>query len=73
MVEIKYSSFATAPYGIKLSKVYSFGKDSKGYFFADKKNKVYTDLAEIKMLFTPIDKTWDEVLKVPKVAEKKEN
>lgn len=73
MTEIKYSSFATPPYEIRLNKVYSFGKDSKGYFFADKKNKVYADLAEIKMLFTPVDKTWDEVLKTPKVAEKKEN
>ena len=72
MVEVKYSSPAYPPYCIKVNKVYSFDKDSKGYFFFDVKNKIYMKLDEIKMLFSPVDKTWDEVFKVIK-GEKKES
>ena len=45
MAEIKYTSFAMPPYGIKLDKTYLFGKDSKGYFYSDAKEKNYLDLA----------------------------
>ena len=72
MAEIRYISFAMPPYGIKLDKKYLFGKDSKGYFYSDAKVKNYLDLDEIKILFSPVDKTWDEVLKVTK-GEKKES
>ena len=71
MAEIKYTSFAMPPYGIKLDKVYLFGKDSKGYFYSDAKEKNYLDLEEIKALFSPVEKKWDEILKVSK-EEKKE-
>ena len=73
MAEIKYTSFAMPPYGIKLDKVYLFGKDSKGYFYSDAKEKKYLDLDEIKALFSPVDKTWDEILKAPKSVRKEEN
>lgn len=73
MAEIKYTSFAMPPYGIKLDKIYLFGKDSKGYFYSDAKEKKYLDLDEIKTLFSPVGKTWDEVLKVYKNVVKEEN
>lgn len=72
MVEVRYSSPAFPPYGIKVNKVYLFDKDSKGYFLCSVKNKIYMELDEIKMLFSPVDKTWDEVLKTTK-GEKKES
>ena len=72
MVEIKYTSFAMPPYGIKLDKTYLFGKDSKGYFYSDAKEKKYLDLDEIKALFSPVDKTWDEVLKVSNMTKKED-
>ena len=73
MAEIKYTSFAMPPYGIKLDKTYLFDKDSKGYFYSDAKGKNYLDLEEIKALFSPVDKTWDEVLKASKSVRKEEN
>ena len=76
MAEIKYTSFAMPPYGIKLDKTYLFGKDSKGYFYSDAKEKKYLDLDEIKMLFTPIEKNWKAILKtsiVEKESTTKEN
>ena len=73
MAEIKYTSFAMPPYGIKLDKTYLFGKDSKGYFYSDAKEKKYLDLDEIKALFSPVDKTWDEILKASKSVRKEEN
>lgn len=69
MAEIKYTSFAMPPYGIKLDKTYLFGKDSKGYFYSDAKEKKYLDLDEIKMLFTPIEKNWNAILKTSKVEK----
>ena len=72
MAEIKYTSFAIPPYGIKLDKIYLFGKDSKGYFYSDAKEKKYLALEEIKALFSPVEKTWDEVLKVSKIEKEKE-
>ena len=73
MAEIKYTSFAMPPYGIKLDKTYLFGKDSKGYFYSDAKEKKYLDLDEIKAFFSPVEKTWDVVLKVSKSMRKEEN
>lgn len=72
MVEVKYSSPAYPPYGIKVNKAYSFEKTSKGYALYDARKKYVMELDEIKMLFTPIDKTWDEVLKVSKSVKKEE-
>lgn len=72
MAEIKYTSFAMPPYGIKLDKVYLFGKDSKGYFYSDAKDKKYLALEEIKALFSPVEKKWDEILKSSKEEKEKE-
>ena len=72
MAEIKYTSFAMPPYGIKLDKVYLFGKDSKGYFYSDAKEKNYLTLEEIKALFSPIEKKWDEILKVSNITKKED-
>ena len=72
MAEIRYTSFAIPPYGIKLDKVYLFGKDSKGYFYSDAKEKNYLALEEIKSLFSPVEKKWDEILKVSKTEKEKE-
>lgn len=72
MAEIKYTSFAMPPYGIKLDKVYLFGKDSKGYFYSDAKEKNYLTLEEIKALFSPVEKKWDEVLKVSNTTKKED-
>ena len=62
MTEIKYTSFAIPPYGIKVDKIYFFDKDSKGYFYSDARIKEHLPVDEIKMLFTPVGKTWSEVL-----------
>ena len=72
MAEIRYISFAMPPYGIKLDKIYLFGKDSKGYFYSDAKEKNYLALEEIKALFSPVEKKWDEILKTSN-SEKKES
>lgn len=72
MAEIKYTSFAMPPYGIRLDKVYLFGKDPKGYFYSDAKGKNYLDLEEIKELFSPMEKKWDEILKTSKTEKEKE-
>ena len=63
MVEIKYSCIATPPDGISVDKIYLFGRDSKGYFYADNKDKYYSDIEVIKMLFKPIKADWSSVLK----------
>ena len=54
MVEIKYSCIATPPDEISAEKKYLFGHDSKGYFYADNKDKHYSDIEVIKMLFKPL-------------------
>lgn len=73
MVEVRYSSPAFPPYNIKVNKGYSFDKDSKGYFLLDAKNKLYMELDEIKMLFSPINGVWDEVLKTSKNVKKEKS
>ena len=69
-----YSSVATPPDGVVLTNRYTLEKDSKGYFYCVGKEKVYQDIELIKALFSPINKTWDEVLKETpkKVSNKKE-
>ena len=73
MVEVKYSSPAYPPYSLKTNKIYSFDKDSRGYFLFVGKEKTYMELDEVKMLFSPIEKTWDEVLKASTKSVKKED
>ena len=69
-----YSSVATPPDGVVLTNRYTLEKDSKGYFYCIGKEKVYQDIELIKALFSPIERTWDEVLKPSskKIASKKE-
>ena len=69
-----YSSVATPPDNVVLTNRYSLEKDSRGYFYNVGKRKVYQDIELIKILFSPVDKTWDEVFKsaVKKTAQKKE-
>ena len=70
MVEVKYSCPAFPPYDLRVGRVYRFEKDAEGYVVSDAKRKIRMDLEEIKMLFSPVDKTWKEVLETPK-SEKK--
>ena len=58
-----YSSVATPPDNVVLTNRYSLEKDSRGYFYNVGKRKVYQDIELIKILFSPVDKTWDEVFK----------
>lgn len=58
-----YSSVAIPPDNVVLTNRYSLEKDSKGYFYNVGKKKVYQDIELIKILFSPVDKTWDEVFK----------
>ena len=58
-----YSSVATPPDGVVLTNRYTLEKDSKGYFYCVGKEKIYQDIELIKELFSPINKTWDEVFK----------
>ena len=69
-----YSSVATPPDNVVLTNRYSLEKDSRGYFYNVGNEKVYQDIELIKVLFSPVDKTWDEVFKsaVKKTAQKKE-
>ena len=46
-----------------MDKIYLFGRDSKGYFYADNKDKCYSDIEVIKTLFKPIKADWGSVLK----------
>lgn len=58
-----YSSVAIPPDNVVLTNRYSLEKDSRGYFYNVGKRKVYQDIELIKILFSPVDKTWDEVFK----------
>lgn len=70
-----YSSVATPPDGVVLTNRYTLEKDSKGYFYKVGKEKVYQDIELIRVLFSPVGKTWEEVLKPAskKIAKKEEN
>lgn len=74
VTKMVYSSVATPPDGVVLTNRYTLEKDSHGYFYMVAKEKVYQDIGLIKILFSPVDKTWDEVLKpvVKKTTQKKE-
>lgn len=74
VTKMVYSSVATPPNGVVLTNRYILEKDSKGYFYKVGKEKVYQDIELIKALFSPIERTWDEVLKltIKKASAKKE-
>lgn len=69
-----YSSVATPPNGVVLTNKYTLEKDSHGYFYMVGKEKIYQDIELIKVLFSPVNKTWDEVFKpaIKKTTQKKE-
>ena len=71
-ISITYSSFATAPDGVRVGRVYGFGKDKTGTFINDVHGNQYMDINDIKALFTPIDGTWEEVLGTKKATSDKE-
>ena len=73
-IEMMYSSVAMPPDGIVLTNRYMLEKDSNGYFYIVRKEKIYQDIELIKELFSPIGKTWDEAFKpvAKKTTQKKE-
>lgn len=67
-LKLKYSCPAQCPQDIFMNKTYLLNKDNKGFYFGTDSFVQYADIEYIKMLFTPIDYTWDKVL-----AEEVEN
>jgi len=61
-LKLKYSCPAQCPQDIFINKVYSLNKDDKGFYFYTDTFTQYADIEYIKMLFTPIDCNWEEVL-----------
>ena len=70
IIEVKYTSFAIAPSGIKLGKIYSFGKDKNGYYVGDVYCNKYMDVADIKAMFTPVNGKWENEVKTNRNTEK---
>lgn len=54
MAKVTYTCFAVPPEGILIGKVYETGKDDKGAFYLDGKDKVYAEQGFINMLFSPV-------------------
>jgi hypothetical protein len=63
-IQLRYTCAAYPPLGIDMSLLYSLGKDTDGFYYANLDNKYHAELWFIKMLFTPVDKTWEEVEKL---------
>ena len=55
MAKVTYTCFAVPPEGILIGKIYDTGKDEKGFFYADDKDKVYCKEEYIKMLFSLVE------------------
>lgn len=62
MTKLKYTCFAMPPKGISVSGVYELGKDDEGYFVSKGKFTFRDELFLLKMLFTPIDSEWEEII-----------
>jgi hypothetical protein len=60
-VKLKYTCAAFPPDYINMKTSYSFGKDDKGYYFTDGVKNHYAEFDLIKMFFTPVNKTWQEI------------
>lgn len=76
-VKVIYSNPAQPPLGLKLNVTYTIDFDGK-YYVKDliSNSKVYVGLDLIKALFSPINKSWDdlEVKEVKdKIVEKEDN
>lgn len=71
-VKIRYSSPAINPQNISLNLIYTIGFDGKLYI--DDGNRIqYMTLELIKMYFSPIKTSWEEILKDNRSKEPKEN
>lgn len=55
MAKVTYSCFAVPPEGILIGKVYETGKDEKGTYYIDGKEKIYASAEYINMLFSQIE------------------
>jgi len=62
-VPLQYSCAALPPVGMSMDDNYTFGKDVEGYYFSYSDIKTYETIEYIQMLFTPKDKTWNEIIK----------
>lgn len=63
-IKLQYTCPAAPPEGINVSSTYMVNKDSKGFYFTDGNLCKYVKDDEIwliKMFFTPIGVSWDEV------------
>ena len=71
MAKLRYTCAALPPEGISITAVYDFGKDKEGFYIQKSSDaKLHMGLELIKMLFTPVEKTWAEVLKEPVIVKK---
>ena len=55
MAKVTYTCFAVPPEGILIGKTYETGKDEKGNFYMDGKEKFYASIDYINMLFSPVE------------------
>jgi hypothetical protein len=62
-VLLQYTCAAYPPTGMSMERNYTFGKDTKGYYFKYMDEKTYAALEYIQMLFTPRGKQWKDVIK----------
>ncbi len=63
-VKLTYTCAAAPPLGLHMDRIYTIGKDNKGFFFTDGNYIEYvkqSDLWYIKMLFSPKDCNWEDV------------
>lgn len=65
-IQALYTCPSVPPEGIKLDMTYFIGKDTNGYFYSDGKKSEYCEIEYIKMLFTPVDTTWDKAFESKK-------
>ena len=63
-IQLKYTCAAYPPDGINMEHTYLFNVDSVGCFYKElpTSQPVYADIEFIKMLFSPIDNSWENVL-----------
>ena len=61
-VKIKYTSVAMPPDGVVVTCEYQLGKDKDGYYIVKASGNEYMDIEMLKVLFTPVDSSWDKVL-----------
>ena len=63
-VKLTYTCSAAPPENLYMDRIYTIGKDNKGFFFTDGNYIEYvkqSDLWYIKMLFSPKDCNWEDV------------